>query len=90
MRKNKKYLDFIRKQKCCLCGNPNVDSHHVRSFIPTRFKGGTGLKPFDLMTVPVCRSCHLELHGGRELENAHYIIIENLCQYINELEHGNS
>jgi hypothetical protein len=89
-RKNEKYLSFIRKKPCCVCSNPESEPHHIRQklFVPPKYRGGIGLKPFDFMTVPLCRSCHTKVHQGMALENPHYIIIDMLCQYITEVENG--
>lgn len=51
------YLAHIRKQKCAACGSPPPSqAAHIR----TGNEGGTGLKPDDWLTVPLCHSCHAD------------------------------
>ena len=52
--KNKDYLAYIRKQPCAICGSP-AEPHHVRR---ERWGAGTGKKPHDYVTVPLCRYHH--------------------------------
>ena len=60
-----KYLKFVRSLPCVACGIPADDAHHIKG----RGLGG-GVKPTDLMTIPMCRPCHTKLHdmGFREWE----------------------
>lgn len=60
--RSKKYLDFIKRQPCFICGNTPVDSHHE-----TMSGKGTGLKGPDNQTLPLCYHHHTERHNmGRE------------------------
>lgn len=56
--RNKKYLQFIREQKCCVpqCPIIGCDPHHVK----TKGKSGMGIKGSDIRTVPLCRKHHSE------------------------------
>lgn len=84
MRKNPEYLSFIRKQPCLFCG-ADAEPHHVRSRLhtPPKWRGGTGLKPYDYACLPVCRSCHQRVHDGHmTIENPHWKIMELLGEYI--------
>lgn len=50
------YLDEIRASTCCVdWRHGGAEPHHLD-------RGGTGTKGSDLLTVPLCRSCHDELH----------------------------
>jgi hypothetical protein len=51
--RDKKYLAFIRKQSCCVCGKTSgIVPHHSST-------GGMGIKGSDLEAVPVCAfPCH--------------------------------
>jgi hypothetical protein len=52
-----KYLNYIRKQECCLCHTSNgVQAHHVGN-------GGMGQKTSDYNTVPLCLHCHGMVHN---------------------------
>lgn len=62
------YLDFIRAMECLHCGNPPPsDPHHWH---PT--EKGTGRKPSDCWTVPLCRACHQEYHQDHCLSGLSY------------------
>lgn len=53
------YLAWIRTLPCLVCGGTlSVDAHHVRE----KGKGGTGTKPSDRRTVPLCREAHSSYH----------------------------
>lgn len=68
-----------------------AEPHHVRdkSITPKRLRGGTGLKPSDYMSIPLCRECHSKLHNGNiKLEkyvNLSSDIIDLLVNYIGEV-----
>lgn len=57
-----KHLAAVRKLPCCLglvsCHGP-IHAHHVR----TAATSGTGLKPSDYQTVPLCERHHREIHN---------------------------
>lgn len=60
--RNVHYLGFVRGQSCCAPGCKREragEAHHWG-------KGGTGIKPSDLETAPLCPSHHREFHwlGG--------------------------
>ena len=65
MRKNKNYLDFIRRLPCIVCRAPS-EPQHIRSqrHCPLEYAGGTSLKPYDLMSLPCCREHHVEMEQG--------------------------
>jgi hypothetical protein len=50
------YRRWIAALPCCVCGGINVQCAHVRYGVA----GGTGYKPGDDRTVPLCLACHLE------------------------------
>lgn len=58
-KRSQKHLSFIRKLPCCVCRvSGNTEAAHVR--IGTQ--GGTGIKPSDEFTVPLCVYCHRKSH----------------------------
>jgi len=75
--RSKKYLDFIRSKPCLICANPNTVPHHVRRL---RWGAGTGIKPSDLVCIPLCHRCHdPKIEEGIDVE---LIIIDLLMEYI--------
>jgi hypothetical protein len=56
---NKNYLSWVSSLQCCGCGAPADEAHHL---ISAGLGGGMGTKASDLLTMPVCRRCHDELH----------------------------
>lgn len=58
-KRDKKHLAFIRQLPCSVCAtNYAIDAAHIRFANPC----GTGLKPSDEHTVPLCRNHHSEQH----------------------------
>jgi hypothetical protein len=62
MIRSKKHLDFIRSLECVICSAPNPQAAHLR----IRTDGGTGLKPSDCYTTPLCAWCHRHQHDHGE------------------------
>lgn len=69
------HLAFIRGLPCLICGARNrVDAAHIRAACPQFGKrhSGTGEKPSDQWTVPLCATHHTEgedaQHKSNELE----------------------
>lgn len=62
------HLKFVRGFVCIAFGHGNhvcdgkTEAHHVR----TGTNGGTGMKPGDDFTIPLCTAAHRELHDGGE------------------------
>ncbi len=56
--KNKKHLKHVRTLPCVVCFNNDTVAHHIR----TPWSSGMGIKSPDIMTLPLCVSCHAELH----------------------------
>lgn len=57
---NKKYLEWVRKQPCCLCKFPGPNHpHHIKG---VGYLSGVGLKAPDWATMPLCLSCHNSIH----------------------------
>ena len=57
----RQHTAFVRSLPCCICGSrKQVESAHVRS--PSAAHGkqetGTGQRPEDIWTVPLCRAHH--------------------------------
>ena len=58
--RSRAYLDWVKQQPCCVCNKPGEDPHHIN------MQGkGMGSKQPDWATIPLCRSCHDELHQHR-------------------------
>src|SRR5215475_15188167 len=57
------HLKFIRELDCMVCGSPWTQAAHVRAGTD----GGTGMKPGDRYTVPLCMTCHEKQHRIGEL-----------------------
>ena len=57
--RNQNYIKWV-KQQVCPCGNHADDAHHVIDV----GLGGMGTKASDLLTFPVCRSCHQDIHAN--------------------------
>jgi hypothetical protein len=82
-RKNPDYLDYLRTLPCSVCGGLS-EPHHIRDarVVPMKFRGGIGLKPYDFVSVPLCRKHHELVHAKNENINLHYILIETLIGYL--------
>ncbi|MDC8803919.1 hypothetical protein PRZ61_10775 [Halomonas pacifica] len=60
------YLAFVRMLPCCVCGAPADDAHHV---IGLHWGlSGMGTTAPDSYAMPVCRSCHQDIHRLPELQ----------------------
>jgi len=68
-----KYLEYIRKQPCLLCGERRVDADHLE----TIGMGGDRRKRTqkDLTCIPLCRKHHQERHaiGNEKVRQKYYI-----------------
>ena len=63
-RRNRQHRDFVRSLPCVSCAaSPRSQAAHIRCGTD----GGTGLKPNDKWTVPLCHDCHQEQHRVGEL-----------------------
>ena len=56
--RNKKYTDWVKSLDCAACGAPADDPHHIINAM----EGGTGTKACDLLSMPLCRPCHNNIH----------------------------
>lgn len=56
--KNTRYLQWVKAQPCCWCGNPESEPHHIIGI----GLGGMALKADDIHTMPLCRKHHDEIH----------------------------
>lgn len=57
--RSKKYKDWVKTLSCCDCGRPADDPHHI---IGRGDLSGMGLTAPDWALMPLCRSCHNEIH----------------------------
>ena len=83
--RNADYLKFIRSKLCLICHRKAVAAH-VRDLA---FGGGTGLKPPDYCSVPLCvtHHNHLDTEHVKDFEFLHNIdlkleIIRLMMEYI--------
>lgn len=53
------YLQWVKTQPCEGCGSPADDPHHLIGW----GQGGMGTKAHDFLSIPLCRTCHTELHN---------------------------
>lgn len=62
--RDKKYLRGYHGARCIACGRQ--DDSVIGAHIRTGNEGGTGFKPSDDLTLPLCVSCHAdqEAHPG--------------------------
>lgn len=81
--RDRKHLAFIRELFCCVCLAPEPQAAHIR----VGNSGGTGLKPGDDCTIPMCAKCHAKQHSFGEyfywrsaLTNA-----QQLAEYLYEI-----
>lgn len=58
-----KHLRFVRTLPCVWCFKRPCHAAHIRK----NGDGGTGIKPSDNRTVPLCPSCHYIQHEQGEL-----------------------
>ena len=56
--KDELYLRKLRKLHCLGCGRPANEAHHIRQGVY-----GKGIKNADYMAIPLCTSCHRQLHN---------------------------
>ena len=65
---SQKYLQWVKTQPCQCCGQPADDAHHLIGW----GQGGIGTKAHDILTIPLCRKHHDELHRDpRAFEQEH-------------------
>jgi len=81
--RHSKYLEFVRSQPCCVCGNMHRSHPHHTEV------SGTGIKGNDLSCIPLCGSHHTEIHhiGVKTFEDKYKVDIimknmETLKNYI--------
>jgi len=75
--RDKKYLDFIRKQPCWRCSKPSPShAHHTET-------GGVGIKGSDYSAIPECAKCHRIGHDleSKKRENVYALIKKYQCIY---------
>lgn len=64
----KRHMGRVAVLPCCLCGAHGVEVHHVR----TGEAAGMAQRPPDMLTIPLCPSCHrgpMGVHGNRAMLN---------------------
>lgn len=80
-RHDPKHLAWVRRQTCAVpgCAGGEIHAHHVRSAA----NSGTGLKPPDSCSVPLCVRHHVELHvhGSQTFEIQHNVDLAALADW---------
>ena len=70
--RDKKYLEWLREQPCCLCDRPpRSEPHHIYGSVH-------GMKSSDYGAVPVCRECH-NFYEQNPKENAGLVEHQVVC-----------
>lgn len=67
---DKRHLDFIRQQPCCICGDDtSTEAAHIRTGSLAHGKDPTGMqqKSSDKWAVPLCGKHHREQHSMNEM-----------------------
>ena len=76
------HLQFIRGFECAVrhC-REKAEAHHVRVGIPATERGGTGKKPHDKWSLPLCATHHHEIHaiGHATFEAKHQINLVDIA-----------
>lgn len=58
---------WIRQQPCCVCGTKGTESNPIQcAHVRMGTGGGTGMKPGDQWTVPLCYHHHDQQHRWGE------------------------
>ena len=60
-----KYLLWVKSLPCAVCGNLQVEAHHLKG---CGGFSGVGLRASDCLAVPLCRKCHNESHRAGSAE----------------------
>ncbi|MGR5890692.1 DUF968 domain-containing protein [Raoultella planticola] len=53
-----RFIGWVKTQPCMCCGQPADDAHHLIGW----GQGGVGTKAHDILTIPLCRKHHRQLH----------------------------
>lgn len=72
--RDKKYRDWVESQPCMICSvEPAGDCHHGISL--GYGEGGMGTKACDLLSMPLCREHHQQMHrnSGMQKDQWRYI-----------------
>ena len=86
--KDPAYLNFIRRQPCCVCGRAAPSqAAHIRAGYPEAGWRPTGMaeKPDDYRTLPLCPDCHVDGPKAQHRSNesawwrSHNIYPPSLC-----------
>jgi hypothetical protein len=70
--KDERWLEFVRSQPCCACGDPtSTEAHHPRVGIINSETAkisapGMGERSSDRWAVALCSQCHRDLHHEGE------------------------
>ncbi len=61
---NKQYYKWLLNFPCVITSSTEIERHHLRSV--QGLKGGMGLKPPDIVSIPLKYDYHKEIHSGGE------------------------
>jgi len=59
---DKAHLDFVRQLPCCVCFEDRSDVHRAAHHLMRGVLRGVGRKAPDSAVIPLCSSCHSNLH----------------------------
>lgn len=81
--RSRKYLDWVKTLPCRNCGAVfEIDPHHLTSL---GLMGGAGTKAPDTMVMPLCRTCHTDMHDKGDYRQYQWEwIARTLNQAIND------
>ena len=90
--RNKAYLDWLKDQRCVICGRQKDDCRDIVPAHQSITGRGMGLKPSDYEALPECSFCHAEEHyhgtksTWKDLDKKR-LIIEHLTKYLQEINY---
>jgi hypothetical protein len=73
----KKYMAMVAALPCAKCGAMPVEVHHIRQFAWTAQRGD------NFLTVPLCPTCHREIHNRNMMEGKY--LAQTFERIVNQL-----
>lgn len=64
VKRNPRYLEFIRSRPCAFCAHPATEPHHTFKTLRGVCAAGMAQKGSDWLTIPVCRRHHKMIHSS--------------------------
>lgn len=82
--KDKKRLEMVASYPCLACQKKNK-TQTTRTCVHHFWGTGAGMKESDLKTMPLCESCHNELHRGLDKFEEKYYTQKEMINKVNEM-----